>query len=195
MISHWVRQLRLGGILLAALLTGYGIANAQEAVSSTEGYQVNAGDVLIVSVWKEQDLQQQVLVRPDGRFTFPLAGEIQAEGRTIAEIQATLTERLTRYIPDPVATVSALEIRGNKIYVLGQVNRPGEFLVNPNVDVMQALSMAGGTTPFAQLDDIKVLRREGQTLSAIPFEYSAVAKGKRLQQNIMLEAGDVVVVP
>ena len=178
-----------------ALAAGAPATWGQETGLARAPYLVNAGDILSINVWKEADLERQVLVRPDGEFSFPLAGQIQAEGKSIAEIQALLTERLTRYIPDPVVTVATLEIRGNKVYVLGQVARPGEFQVNPNVDVMQALSMAGGTTPFAQLDDIRILRREGAVLSAIPFKYGEVAKGKRLQQNVMLRAGDVVVVP
>jgi len=94
-----------------------------------------------------------------------------------------------------VVTITVQEIRGNKIFVLGQVNRPGEFIVNPSVDVMQALSMAGGTTPFASLGDIVILRRTPSGKTALPFRYNDVARGKKLEQNIDLQSGDVVVVP
>lgn len=167
------------------------------AGSATESgtYKVNAGDILEVSVWKEEDLQRQAVVRPDGFFSFPLTGDIRAEGQTIEAVRAEVTARVSRFIPDPVVSVSILEPRGSKVYVIGQVARPGEFPINRFVDVVQALSMAGGTTPFAQLDSIKILRRQGDTQMAIPFAYSDVAAGKRLQQNIVLKPGDTVLVP
>jgi polysaccharide export outer membrane protein len=160
------------------------------------GYTVKPGDILAVSVWKEPDLQGPVLVRPDGAFSFPLAGQMDARGKTVQELQQMVTERLKKFISDPVVTVSIQEIKGNKVYVIGQVNKPGDFIVNPRVDVMQALSMAGGTTPFAALGDIMILRRtEGGQQQALPFRYTDVIRGRNLDQNITLQAGDVVVVP
>jgi polysaccharide export outer membrane protein len=166
------------------------ISRAQEA-----GYMVKPGDGLEISVWKEPDLQGPVLVTPDGSFSFPLVGQVDARGKTVSELQQVITERLAKFISDPVVTVSVREIRGNKVYVIGQVNRPGEFIVNPRVDVMQALSMAGGTTAFASLDDIRILRRDGAKQESLEFDYNAVARGKDLTQNIELRAGDIVVVP
>jgi polysaccharide export outer membrane protein len=159
-------------------------------------YTVKPGDTLTVSVWKEPDLQGPVLVRPDGMFSFPLAGQMDARNKTVAELQQELTTKLKKYISDPVVTVSIQEIKGNKVYVIGQVQKPGDFVVNPRVDVMQALSMAGGATPFAALGDIMILRRTdtGQQ-QALPFKYTDVVRGRNLQQNIILQAGDVVVVP
>jgi polysaccharide biosynthesis/export protein len=165
-------------------------AYAQEA-----GYTVKPGDGLEISVWKEPDLQGPVLVTPDGSFSFPLVGQVDARGKTVSQLQQVISERLAKYISDPVVTVSVREIKGNKVYVIGQVNRPGEFIVNPRVDVMQALSMAGGTTAFASLDDIRILRREGAQQESLEFDYNAVARGKALEQNIELKAGDIVVVP
>jgi polysaccharide export outer membrane protein len=157
---------------------------------------VKPGDILAVSVWKEPDLQGPVLVRPDGAFSFPLAGQMDARGKTVQELQQMVTERLKKFISDPVVTVSIQEIKGNKVYVIGQVNKPGDFIVNPRVDVMQALSMAGGTTPFAALGDIMILRRtDGGQQQALPFRYTDVIRGRNLDQNITLQAGDVVVVP
>jgi polysaccharide export outer membrane protein len=172
-----------------------GAASAQNAPSPRDAYLVNSGDVLAVIVWKEEDLQREVIVRPDGMFSFPLAGEIRAQGRSVEQIRAAIAQSLSRYIPDPVVTVSTEQILGNKIYVIGQVNRPGEFVVNPQVDVMQALSLAGGTTPFADLNSIRILRRSGAQQRAIGFNYGEVEKGKRLEQNIVLQPGDVLVVP
>jgi polysaccharide export outer membrane protein len=159
-------------------------------------YTVKPGDVLSISVWKEPDLQGPVLVRPDGTFSFPLAGQFDARGKSVQELQQLVTEKLRKFISDPVVTVSVQEIKGNKVYVIGQVNKPGDFVVNPRVDVMQALSMAGGTTPFASLGDIMILRRtDGGQQQALPFRYTDVVRGRNLDQNITLQAGDVVVVP
>ena len=160
-----------------------------------ERYLLQPGDVLLVSVWKEKDLQQEVLVRPDGGMSFPLAGDLQASGRSVEELQQALTDRLKRLIPDPVVTVTVKSIGGNQIYVIGKVNRPGQFPFSTPVDVMQALSLAGGATPYAALNDIVILRREGRALTAIPFHYGQVERGRDLAQNVLLRSGDTVVVP
>lgn len=166
-----------------------------QAVAQESGYTVQPGDTLFVSVWKEPDLQGEVLVTPDGGFAFPLVGQVDARGKTVAELQGILTDRLVKYISDPVVTVSVRQIRGNKVYVIGQVNKPGEFIVNPRVDIMQALSMAAGTTPFASLSNIIILRRTGKQQEALRFDYTDVSKGRNLEQNIELRSGDIVVVP
>jgi len=134
-------------------------AGAQDADDSRKPYTINAGDMLEISVWKEPDLQRTVLIRPDGAFSFPLAGEVYAEGRTVSDVAEEVTQRLESFVPGVVVTVTVAEIGGNKIFVIGQVRRPGEFVVNPRVDVMQALSIAGGATAFAELNDIKIIRR------------------------------------
>lgn len=158
-------------------------------------YTIRAGDILQVSVWKEEDLQLEVLVRPDGGFSLPLVGEVQATGKTTEDLRKEITKRLSTYVPDAVVTVAVRQTTGNKIYVLGKVNKPGEFLMNRSVDVMQALSMAGGASPFADVNDIRILRREGTEQRAMEFKYDQVSRGKRLEQNIILQSGDVVVVP
>lgn len=170
-------------------------AFAQESKKPREPYTVNPGDMLEISVWKEEDLQRQVLVRPDGAFSFPLSGDIVAEGRTVDAIRQELTFRLQAYIPDLVVTVTVAEINGNKIYVIGQVRTPGVFVVNPRVDVIQALSIAGGLTPFAQQNNIKILRRRNGEQTILNFRYSDIVKGQNLAQNALLEVGDVVLVP
>lgn len=158
-------------------------------------YQIQPGDVLQISVWKETDLQAEVLVRPDGGISFPLAGDMHVEGSTIAEISQALGDRIKKYIPDPVVTVATKTIGGNHVYVVGKVNRPGEFPFSRPVDVMQALSLAGGTTPFAALSDIRILRRENGKQVAIRFDYTDIEDGKALDKNIQLQSGDTVVVP
>jgi polysaccharide export outer membrane protein len=169
--------------------------SAQNAATPARGYEVQPGDLLHISVWKEEGLDQEVLVRPDGGLSFPLAGDITGAGKTVEELRAEITDRLARFIPGLVVTVSVREINGNKIYVYGQVNDPGEFVVNPQVDVLQALSIAGGTTAFASTNDIFVLRRQGGRQVALPFRGSEVVRGRNLEQNIILESGDIVVVP
>jgi polysaccharide export outer membrane protein len=171
------------------------VAQEPAPAAPTGAYGVNPGDILEISVWKEEDLQKQVIVRPDGYFSFPLTGDIRAAGRTIEEVRQDVAKNVSRFVPDPVVSVAILEPRGSKIYVIGQVNRPGEYPINRFVDVVQAISMAGGFTPFAQLDNIRILRRQGTAQSAIPFSYGDIAAGKRLQQNIVLEPGDTVLVP
>jgi polysaccharide biosynthesis/export protein len=192
-LPHWSC-----GFLLTLALASAAVA-ASPAPSTgppaDQTYTVKAGDTLLVSVWKEPDLQGPVLVRPDGMFSFPLAGQLDARNKTVAELQTELTAKLKKFISDPVVTVSIQEIKGNKVYVIGQVQKPGDFVVNPRVDVMQALSMAGGTTPFAALGDIMILRRTDAGQQALPFKYTEVVRGRNLQQNIILQAGDVVVVP
>jgi polysaccharide biosynthesis/export protein len=166
-----------------------------QARESAPRYEVQSGDLLHISVWKEADLDQDVLVRPDGGISFPLAGDVRATGKTVEELRTELTERLARFIPDLFVTVAVREINGNKIYVIGQVNRPGEFVMNPRVDVMQALTLAGGGTEFAKMNDIFVLRRELDRQRTLPFDFNGVVNGRRLEQNVLLQAGDVVVVP
>lgn len=158
-------------------------------------YHVQPGDVLTVTVWKEPDLQREVLVRPDGGLSFPLVGEVAALGLTVEAVRQLMSERLAKYIPDPVVTVALKQIGGNRIYVLGKVNRPGEYPFSRPVDVMQALSLAGGTTPFASVNDIVILRRENGRPAAIRFRYSDVEHGRNLEQNIQLRSDDTVVVP
>jgi polysaccharide export outer membrane protein len=166
-----------------------------QARDSAPRYEVQPGDLLHVSVWKEADLDQDVLVRPDGGFSFPLAGDVRAAGKTVEELRNEITERLARFIPDLFVTVAVREINGNKIYVIGKVNNPGQFVVNPRVDVMQALTLAGGGTEFADMNNIFVLRRELDRQRTLPFDFNDVVNGRRLEQNVLLQSGDVVVVP
>lgn len=158
-------------------------------------YKIGPGDVLAISVWKEEGMQQEVLVRPDGGITFPLVGEIQAGGLTARQLSDVLTRKLKRYIPNPNVTVSVTQAISNKIYVIGKVNRPGEFMATGYMDVLQALTMAGGLTPYAEADEIKIIRRTREGDKVFLFDYDEVASGERLDMNIILKAGDTVVVP
>ncbi len=174
--------------VLAAVMSG--AAHADESP-----YLIQPGDVLQISVWKETDLQAEVLVRPDGGISFPLAGDLPVSGLSVSQISAVLGERIKRYIPDPVVTVATKVIGGNRIYVVGKVNRPGEFAFSKQLDVMQALSLASGATPYAALSDIRILRRENGKQIALRFDYTDIEDGRHLDSNILLMSGDTVVVP
>ena len=180
---------------LITVLTFCALGNVN-AASQSKNYTVQPGDVLHVAVWKEEDLTLDVLVRPDGHFSFPLAGDINANGKNAQQITAELAKKIEKYIPDPVITVSVVQILGNKIFVIGKVNNPGEFIMSHDIDVMQAMSMAGGASTFAGLNKIKILRRDNSgKQTAISFKYADVEAGRNLEQNILLQPGDVVVVP
>jgi polysaccharide biosynthesis/export protein len=173
----------------------FGKAGDRGGGTRDPSYHLQAGDVLEISVWKETDLQRDVLVRPDGSFSFPLAGEVDARGKSVEAVRSILTDRLQKYIPSPAVTVAVKQINGNRIYVLGKVLRAGDFPLSNALDVMQAISLAGGVTPYAAVNDIVILRRQNGRQQAFSFHYSDVARGRNLSQNIQLESGDTVVVP
>ncbi len=158
-------------------------------------YLIGPGDHLHISVWKEDDMQLDVLVTPDGGISFPLAGEIHASGLTTEQLRQVLVKKLKRYIPQPVITVSVIQSVSNKVYVIGKVARPGEFIATGYLDVLQALSLAGGVTPYASADEIKIIRRTSKGNKVFNFDYDEVVDGNQLNTNILLKAGDTVVVP
>jgi len=158
-------------------------------------YIVGPGDVLFISVWQDQTLTQSVPVRPDGRISFPLIGEIMAADKTVAQLQKEIEDKISRYVTDPVLTVGVEEIKSILIYVIGRVNSPGRFDLNGNINVLQALAIAGGCNTFADTRNIRVFRQAGNKTSIMNFNYNDVSSGKNLEQNIMLERGDVIVVP
>jgi polysaccharide export outer membrane protein len=188
-------ELMMGHVwrVLVMLLACNSLLRAEEIVAS--GYRLQPGDVLQVVVWKETDLQSEVLIRPDGGISFPLAGDIQAAGLTTAQLRTELESRVRKLIPDAVVTVSVKAPNGNRVFVIGKVNKPGDFPLLRPTDVMQALSLAGGATPFASTDRIRILHRDGSHQTSIRFRYSDVARGRNLDQNILLQSGDTVIVP
>ena len=188
---------RVSLALLCASLAGpsLGVESPMTAEIARAAYHLQPGDVIEVSVWKETDLQKEVLIRPDGGFTFPLAGEVDARGKSVENVRSILAERLQKYVPTPVVTVAVKAIGGNRVYVLGKVVHAGDFPLSNSLDVMQAISLAGGTTPYAAVNDIVILRRQNGHQQAFSFHYSDVARGRNLSQNIQLESGDTVVVP
>ena len=199
--------------LIAVAAIGAGSAAAQEATPQTTptatpdtaaaetGYRINGGDLLHISVYGEPNLDRDVPVQPDGGIAFPLVGNLNARGMTLQELQREIASNLreSQYFPnltDNEVTVSMVRATGNSVSVVGQVEQPGTFAYDTQLDVMQALSLAGGLTPFASKDDIKILRRDRTgAQTAILFDYSEVEDGENLEKNILLQGGDVVVVP
>lgn len=189
--------------LAAAALVATAPALAQDTavVQDDSGYRINGGDLLHISVYGEQNLDKDVPVQPDGGIAFPLVGNLNARGMTLKELQSRIATNLreSQYFPnltDNEVTVSMVKATGNSVSVVGQVKAPGTFAYDTQLDVMQALSLAGGLTPFASKSKIKILRRDqAGTQTAILFDYSDVEDGEQLDKNILLRGGDVVVVP
>jgi polysaccharide export outer membrane protein len=165
------------------------IANAQD------DYRLNPGDILKISVWNEEALQQEVLVLPDGTISFPLVGIVDVGNKTPLQVQYEVKEMLSRLIPDPEVNLTVTQVAGNNIFIIGKVNRPGRFPMNRPTDVVQAISLAGGFTPYADSDSIRILRRTGKKQQIIRFDYTKIADGKALETNILLRSGDTIVVP
>jgi polysaccharide export outer membrane protein len=170
------------------------MANDSQVSHITQEYRIVPGDLLEISVWKEEGLAGKSLVRPDGGISFPLIGNLHVEGMNAEQLKSEITKRLGEYLSDPEVTVSVLSTN-QKVYVVGKVNKPGEVPLSSPVTVIQALSIAGGLSPFADEDDIKVLRRSGNQTISLPFDYNSVSKGEELEQNIQLLNGDVILVP
>jgi len=180
---------------LACLLFVVVSVSAHAAGPVGAEYRLLPGDRLEIAVWKEADLQKVVIVTPDGNLSFPLIGVVSAAGKTIVEVRQEIERRLATYMPDPVVTVTVTALAG-RVYVIGQVARPGAFETNPRINVLQALALAGGLTPFAKGDDIIVLRADpAGSQRVLQFRFGQVSQGRNVEQNTLLENGDVIVVP
>ena len=165
-------------------------------VLADEGtYRIGPGDVLEISVWKDESLFRELSVPPDGVISYPLIGDIEAAGVTVTMLRKAITARLSEYVPDATVTVILKNINSLQVYVIGKVNNPGQFPITMDTTVMQVLAMARGLNPFAAAGDITILRRRQNVTVKIPFNYKEVEKGGNLEQNIILQRGDVVVVP
>jgi polysaccharide export outer membrane protein len=169
---------------------------AQEtAILPVVDYAIGPGDVLDISVWKEPALTKLVTVLPDGKISFPLVGTITAGGKTLDQLTKELEKKLARFVPDLNLSVMVHQVNSMMVYVIGRVNNPGRFVLNSNIDVMQALAMAGGLNPFAEQGNVKIFRETPGGKKIFDFDYDDVANGKKLEQNIMLKRGDMIVVP
>lgn len=171
------------------------VAATLPAQAADDGYRLKAGDELQISVWREETLDRRVGVLPDGTITFPLAGQLPVSGLTPAEVENRIASKIKKYIPEPVVTVTVLGIAGNRVFVVGKVRQPGAFVVTGPMDIMQALTLAGGLDRFADEDSIRILRGEGADQQSFPFDYEAVLEGARPELNIQVQPGDTIVVP
>jgi polysaccharide biosynthesis/export protein len=170
-------------------------AEAALRVTAEPDYRIGPGDQLSIEVWKDKDLARLVTVLPDGKFAYPMVGEVVAAGKTVSRLQKEIEGKLSLYVKDAVITVEVRQVNSLQIYVLGHVKTPGRSIMTSNIDVLQALAIAGGPDQFAKVSRIKIFRREGGKTVIIPFDYDEVIAGKNLESNILLRRGDVVIVP
>jgi polysaccharide biosynthesis/export protein len=194
------KALAISRIAAALLVLGVGAASAQ-TVTRTEqdppnAYAIGIGDVLEVSVWKNPDLTVTVPVRPDGRISVPLLGDVQAAGMTPLALKQTLTDGYKEYVTAPGVSVVVKEIHSRKIYVTGEVAHPGTFDLDPRGKLMQALALAGGLTPYAK-GRVVVLRdgRDGRQEKRYEIDLKSIVNGRRPEDNLLLQPGDTLIVP
>jgi len=170
-------------------------ATAEPSTTDAAEYKIGPQDVLKIDVWKEDQLTRAVPVRPDGKITMPLLNDVQAAGMTPVELAAVIRDGLKKYINEPQVTVTVTEINSRRIYVSGEVLRPGAYSLLPNMTVLQALSTSVGFTQFARVKNIYVLRTENGKQVKHLFNYKDAINGKKPEENIVLQPGDVIVVP
>lgn len=170
-------------------------ATASQETTDFAEYKIGPQDILKIDVWKEDQLTRTVPVRPDGKITLPLLNDLQAAGLTPMEIAGIIRDGLRKYINEPQVTVTVTEINSRRIYVTGEVVRAGAYSLLPNMTVLQALSSSGGFTQFARVKNIYVLRTENGKQVKHPFNYKDAIGGKKPEENILLQPGDVIVVP
>jgi polysaccharide export outer membrane protein len=192
-IRYLTLSLIVTGLVCCNHLQAADIAIKDPVVDSS--YIIGPMDVLEMQVWKEPDFSRQVVVRPDGKITLPLIGDIRASGMDTLGLKAVLTEKLEGFIDNPEVTVIVVEIRSKNFYIIGKVNGPGTYLLSPNMTVLQALSAAGGLAEWADKDSIRIIRRSGGKEEIIPFDYDKVISGKKMEQNILLKPNDTIIVP
>lgn len=185
-------------LIVTATFAGQAEPNNTSTAQTAENdpsYKIGAQDVLNISVWKEPDLTQTVPVRPDGKISMPLLNDVQAAGLTPTELRDHIAEALKKYVTDPVVTVIVTQINSERVYITGEVTHPGAFPLVPGMTILQALSSAGGFTNFANTKKIYMFRTVNGKRVDFPFDYKDVIHGKKLDENVVLQAGDTIVVP
>jgi len=166
-----------------------------ETKQQKDDYLIGAGDVLEIMVWKEPDLSRTVRVRPDGKISLPLVDDIQASQGTLLQLKKRITDALAAFVENPSIYVMLDENGSKKIYVVGEVTRPGEYVLEKDTTVLQAIASSGGFTQWAKKDDIVIVRNGPDGQFRIEFDYDRVVSGKNIQQNILLDPDDVIIVP
>ena len=175
---------------------GGGSAASSAPAAVDRDYVIGVADDLDVSVWKDPELSAKgVPVRPDGKIALPLLGDVAAQGLTPSQLAANITDRLRKYMSDPRVNVNVSAVNSRRYYILGEVNHTGVFPLLNDMSVLQALSTAGGLTPYAKTKKIYVLRNTNGKQETYPFNYNDVVKGRRMEQNIALKPGDTIMVP
>jgi polysaccharide export outer membrane protein len=170
-------------------------ADEQTGQMPLKDYVIGPGDIIEISVWKDDALAKDVTVLPDGKISFPLIGDIIAAGKTVEELRKELGNKIKPFVPDPNISLIIRQVNSMFIYIIGRVNSPGRFALNTNVNVLQALAIAGGLNPFAKKNKVSIFRENNGQTQIIEFRYDEVSEGKHLEQNIYLKRGDVIVVP
>ena len=172
-----------------------GSKSQETAAAEDPGYRIGPQDVLKIDVWREDQLTRTVPVRPDGKITLPLLNDVQAAGMTPMQLAEVIGDKLKKYVNNPQVTVSVTEINSRRVFVAGEVTRPGAFPLLPNMTVLQALTSAGGFTQFARIKGVYVLRMEGGQQVKHAFNYKDVVTGRKAEGNIQLQPGDTIIVP
>ena len=188
-----VALLLIGMLIMVSPLQAKEQAGA--VTTPVDDYIVGPGDVLTISVWNNEALTKTVVVLPDGKIHFPLVNEVVIGGKSLAVIEKELKQKIHMFVPNPELSVMVNQVNSMLVYVIGKVNRPGRFELSTNVNVLQALAMAGGLNSFAKRSKIKIFREIDGKTHIVFFDYDDVTKGEKLEQNIELKRGDVVVVP
>lgn len=170
------------------------IAPLAPASVAPPGYVIGPDDVLGVLFWREKDISGDVIVRPDGKITLPLLNDVQAAGMTTEELRASLTTAAARFVEEPNVTVVVRQINSRRVFITGQIGKPGPYTLSPGLTVMQLIALAGGLTEFADSKNIIIMRTEKGKPMAYRFNYKDVLDRKKLEQNIELKPGDTVVV-
>jgi polysaccharide biosynthesis/export protein len=176
---------------------GNGVSNelAVKPGTNDPNYIIGPEDELIVNVWKEADISRSVPVRPDGKISLPLLNDVQASGLTPMQLGSEITARLKKFVADPEVTIIVSRVNSQRIYIVGEVGRAGAYPLVPNMTVLEALSSAGGCSPFSKQTKIYILRLENGQEVRRPFNFKEVLSGRRMEQNIQLRPGDTIVVP
>jgi polysaccharide export outer membrane protein len=187
---RWLLFLILSILSICVLFPDFAFAQ-----QDSSHYRIGANDVLSIYVWKEPDLTRDVTVMPDGRITFPLIGEIVAQGQTVNQLKETISKQLEKFVTAPEVTVIVSQSLSRTVYTVGKVTNPGPYPMAPNMTVLQALSAAGGFTEWADTKNIIIVRREGDKEVQLQFNYKEFTDGRNLRQNILLKPNDTIVVP
>jgi len=170
--------------------------NAPGPKQADAGYLIGPSDILAISVWKDAELTRTIPVRPDGKISLPLIGELEVSGQTAAAVQRIVTQKLRDYISDPQVTVIVQEVKSRTYSILGKIAKPGAYDLGKPTTVLDAIAIAGGFLDFAKQNKIYIIRSvSGGSTQTLPFDYKKVIKARNLEQNIELQSGDTIIVP